>query len=147
MATITFWEKPGCEGNARQRSILEQAGHTVVVKNLLAEPWTRLRLLGFLEPLPIAHWFNRSAPEVRDGELIPEEFDGITALGLLVNNPLLIRRPLMEAADGSRHVGFVLEDVDAWVGLGDAWPKDAPRPAVEGCVHGNAAHAMCPAPE
>ncbi len=142
MATITFWEKPGCEGNARQKAILETAGHTVIAKSLLAEPWTRMRLLGFVEPLPIAHWFNRSAPE---GDIVPEDFDGATALGLLVSNPLLIRRPLMQAEDGSRHVGFVLEHVDTWIGLGDAWPKDAPRPDVERCAHPDG--HRCPPPE
>jgi nitrogenase-associated protein len=148
MATITFWEKPGCGGNARQKAILEMAGHTVVAKNLLLEPWTRQRLIEFFMPLPVAHWFNRTAPEVKNGDIVPEEFDSATALSLLVNYPLLIRRPLMQAEDGSRHVGFVLEDVDAWIGLGDAWPADAAnpraRPNVEACVHPQGQY--CPTP-
>lgn len=150
MTTITFWEKPGCGGNARQKAVLEAAGHTVVVKNLLTEHWTRQRLLEFFDMLPVAHWFNRAAEEVKNGEIVPEEFDSATALSLMVNYPLLIRRPLMQAEDGalggSKHVGFVLEDVDAWVGLGDAWPPEIPRPAVslEGCAnHGE----RCPQPE
>jgi nitrogenase-associated protein len=147
MATITFWEKPGCGGNARQKAILEMAGHTVMAKNLLLEPWTRQRLSDFFMPVPVAHWFNRTAPEVKNGEIVPEEFDRATALSLLVNYPLLIRRPLMQAEDGSCHVGFVLEDVDAWIGLGDAWPPEAPRLAVEGCVHGKGGAHHCPPPE
>ncbi len=151
MTTITFWEKPGCGGNARQKAILEMAGHTVVAKNLLQESWTRQSLIEFLIPLPIPYWFNRTAPEVKNGEIVPEEFDSGTALSLLLNYPLLIRRPLMQAEDGemrgSRHVGFVLEDVDAWIGLGDAWPPEAPRPPVEGCIHGNDGADHCPVPE
>lgn len=149
MTTITFWEKPGCDGNARQKAILEAAGHTVVAKNLLLEPWTRLRLTEFFDGLPVAHWFNRAAVEVKNGELVPEEFDSATALSLLVNYPLLIRRPLMQAEDGeqcgSKMVGFVLEEIDAWVGIGDAWPAEVPRHGaqLEGCMsHGEA----CPSP-
>lgn len=147
MTTITFWEKPGCGGNARQRAILEAAGHTLVVKNLLAEPWTRQRLLEFFGVLPVAHWFNRAAVEVKNGELVPEEFDSATALSLMVNYPLMIRRPLMQTEDGRKLVGFVLEEVDAWVGLGDAWPAEVPRPdamaTLEGCRRGG---ESCPTP-
>jgi len=145
MTTITFWEKPGCEGNARQRALLEAAGHVLDVKNLLLEPWTRMRLFDFFAPLPVAYWFNRTAPEVKNGEIVPEEFDSATALSMLVKYPHLIRRPLMRTDDGGHHVGFVLEDVEAWVGLGDAWPAEAPRPAVEGCVHTDG--QRCPPPE
>lgn len=148
MTTITFWEKPGCGGNARQKTVLEAAGHTVVVRNLLVEPWTRQRLMEFFNALPVAHWFNRAAVEVKSGELVPEEFDSATALSLMVNYPLMIRRPLMQAEDGSKHVGFVLEEVDAWVGLGDAWPAEVPRPgaaaSMEGCISGG---ESCPEPE
>ena len=144
MTTITFWEKPGCGGNARQKSILEKAGHTLVVKSILDEPWSRQRLLEFFGVLPVAHWFNRSAVEVKNGEIVPEDFDSATALSLMVNYPLLIRRPLMKKDDGSTHIGFVLEDVDAWVGLGEAWPAEVPRPNLEGCMSKG---EVCPTPE
>ncbi len=147
MTTITFWEKPDCGGNARQRAILEAAGHTLIVKSILAEPWTRQRLFDFFEGLPVAHWFNRAAAEVKSGEIVPEMMDATTAVSLMVNYPLLIRRPLMQRDDGSTHVGFVLEEVEAWVGLGDAWPAEVPRqtPAnLEGCMSKGEA---CPSPE
>ena len=32
MATVTFYEKPGCVTNARQKRMLEAAGHTVVAQ-------------------------------------------------------------------------------------------------------------------
>ena len=82
--------------------------------------------------------------EVKSGEIVPEEFDSATALSLMVNYPLLIRRPLMQREDGSKHVGFVLEDVDAWVGLGDGWPAEVPRPNLEGCMSKG---ETCPMPE
>ena len=134
MTTITFWEKPGCGGNLKQKAVLRAAGHTVVPRNLLTEPWTRSRLLAFFGDRPVAHWFNRAAPDVKSGDIVPEDLDEATALGVLQHNPLLIRRPLMQAEDGSRMVGFVLQEVDAWVGL-DAGPPVEGDP--ETCAHGN----------
>lgn len=116
MATITFYEKSGCSGNARQKALLESAGHTVVPRDLRQTQWTRKRLLDFLYALPVSEWFNRNAPAVKSGEIVPEELDEATALGLLVNHPLLIRRPLLEVGT-ERMAGFDVMAVDAWIGL------------------------------
>lgn len=103
---LIFFEKPGCGGNARQRAWLEAAGHHLEVHDLLRWPWSREALLAFLAPLPVAEWFNRAAPAVRDGVIVPEELDVFSALPLLLAQPLLIRRPLIELPDGRRFVGF-----------------------------------------
>ena len=116
MAHITFYEKPGCGGNAKQKALLLSAGHTLDVKNLLAEEWTKESLLAFLAPLPVPHWFIRAAPMVKEGTVDPDGIDADSAIALMLDHPLLVRRPLMESA-GVRHVGFVLEEVEAWVGL------------------------------
>lgn len=130
MAHIVFFEKPGCGGNARQRSALEAAGHTLERRNLLTAHWTPERLLAFLAPLPVSDWFNRAAPRVKSGEIQPDALDADTALALLLKQPLLIRRPLMQRTDRhSRHVGFDTAAVHAWVGLGT---NPAPIPALEG---------------
>ena len=101
MTHIVFYEKPGCGGNARQRSALQAAGHTLERRNLLTAHWAHPSLLAFL--------------------------------ALLLKDPLLIRRPLMQRTDnGSRHVGFDTAAVDAWVGLGATAPS-APTP-LEGCA-------------
>ena len=140
MATVLFWEKPGCGGNARQKAALAAAGHEVVAKSLLAEPWTAERLAGFFGDLPPAEWFNRASPRVKAGEIVPEAMDGAAALAAMLADPLLIRRPLMEV-DGRRSVGFDAAAVDAWIGL------DPTRGAVgEGCPKGEAPHPPCPAP-
>jgi arsenate reductase-like glutaredoxin family protein len=47
MATIQFYQKPGCATNARQKRMLEAAGHIVVARNLLTESWTAEALHGF----------------------------------------------------------------------------------------------------
>lgn len=116
MTTILFYEKPGCSNNARQKVLLAAAGHTVLAKNLLTEPWTKERLLGFFGSRPVSEWFNRAAPKVKSGEVDPDMIDADTALALMRADPLLIRRPLIEA-DGRSEVGFVPEVIDAWLGL------------------------------
>jgi nitrogenase-associated protein len=116
MAHITFYEKPGCGGNARQKALLLAAGHTLEVKNLLTEPWTRERLLAFLSPLPVPEWFNRTAPMIKEGRVNPDQINADEALTLLLQYPLLVRRPLMQTAN-THHVGFAQEAVDAWIGL------------------------------
>jgi nitrogenase-associated protein len=139
MAVVTFYEKPGCKGNLRQKALLAAAGHTVQARNLKTEAWTAERLLGFLGPLPVADWFNRAAPAVKAGEVVPESLGVEAALHLLLDDPLLIRRPLMEA-DGERRVGFDAAAVDAWIGL-----NNVPLPAgdLESCAHGADGHGRC----
>lgn len=143
MTTVVFYEKPGCQGNARQKALLTAAGHTVEAKNLKAERWTRDRLLDFLAPLPVAEWFNRSAPAVKSGEIVPEQLSLETALPLLLGNPLLVRRPLLEVDRGhgpERRVGFDAAAVDAWIGLNGA---ALPAGNLEACVHGEGGGHQC----
>lgn len=131
MAHVLFWEKPGCGGNARQKALLHAAGHTLEVRDLLRWPWTRESLQAFLAPLPVAQWFNRAAPRLKRGEVLPEALDADAALALLLSEPLLIRRPLMQVGN-ARSVGFDAGVVDAWIGLGPhAPPADT---ALEGCA-------------
>ena len=139
MATITFYEKPGCKGNLRQKTLLAAAGHTVQARSLKTEPWTAERLLAFIGKLPITAWFNPSAPAIKAGEIVPENLSFEHALNLLLENPLLIRRPLMEVGD-ERRIGFDVAAVDAWIGLNGV---ELPEGNIEACVHGPAGHGSC----
>ncbi len=127
MATVVFYEKPGCGNNTRQKVWLAASGHTVLAKNILTEKWTADRLRPFFGDTPVAQWFNPAAPRVKSGELDPAAFDGDSALAMMLEDPLLIRRPLMEV-DGVLRAGFDARAVDAWLGLNDTQPKDEPCP-------------------
>jgi nitrogenase-associated protein len=116
MATITFFEKTGCAGNARQKALLKASGHEVLARDLRKTQWTNIALLEFLIGLPVAQWFNASAPAIKSGEIVPAELDEPTALALIRDNPLLIRRPLLQVGD-ERKVGFDATAIDAWIGL------------------------------
>ncbi|MBE9199899.1 MULTISPECIES: ArsC/Spx/MgsR family protein [unclassified Nodularia (in: cyanobacteria)] len=149
MARVIFYEKPGCKGGIKQKVLLTAAGHEVVVCNLLKEPWTVQRLRSFFGDRPVVEWFNRSAPKIKSGEVVPEKIDAQKALELMLEDPLLIRRPLLEVDDTSggqslrREVGFDVEAIDAWIGLK---PVDESLRAVsegltsqnlQGCSHGH----------
>ena len=115
MAEILFYEKPGCANNARQKQLLKAAGHTVITRNLLTEAWTAERLRSFFGGLPEREWFNRAAPRVKSGEIVPEQLAADAALSLMLAEPLLIRRPLLECA-GRCIAGFDAARVEAWLG-------------------------------
>ena len=121
MTTVVFYEKPGCINNTRQKALLNKAGHRLIVRNLLLEPWTPSRLRPFFGSLPVTQWFNTTAPAIKTGLVVPQNLDAETALELMVLDPLLIRRPLIQV-DNLRHVGFDLNVIDQWIGLN---PRDA----------------------
>ena len=125
MSTVVFYEKPGCGNNTKQKVWLAASGHTVLAKNLRIEKWTAERLRAFFGDLPVAKWFNPAAPKVKSGEVDPDAFDAQSALALMLAEPLLIRRPLMEV-EGMLRVGFDAKAVDAWIGLNDSQPKEEP---------------------
>jgi nitrogenase-associated protein len=116
MATVLFWEKPGCVNNTKQKKLLREAGHEVLEHNLLTEAWGAGRLRGFFGTLPVAAWFNGSAPAIKQGLVKPESLDEKAALALMLDDPLLIRRPLMQVGERCE-AGFDPARVDAWIGL------------------------------
>ena len=129
MVQVIFYEKPGCINNTKQKALLTAAGHEVIAHNLLKTPWAVSNLRPFFgdhvvprlwRDRPITEWFNKTAPLVKSGEVIPENLDSKTALQLMTTNPLLIRRPLIQVGDTYK-VGFNREEIDDWIGL--ASPK------------------------
>jgi nitrogenase-associated protein len=105
MSEVVFYEKPGCITNARQKQLLAAHGHRLAVRDLLCEPWSRERLRNFFGNRSVPDWFNRSAPRIRDGDLDIDSLDADQALTLMLADPLLIRRPLLETTAG-RCAGF-----------------------------------------
>lgn len=129
MAMVIFYEKPGCLTNARQKQLLVAAGHTVIARNLLTEAWSAARLREFFGDRPVREWFNASAPAIKSGHIHPERLDEASALARMLEDPLLIRRPLWEVA-GVRQVGFEPDVVAQWLGL-----SLADDPAPDACAH------------
>lgn len=65
---------------------------------------------------PVAEWFNRTAPLVKLGAVVPEQLTPTAALELMIQHPLLIRRPLIQVGEVC-HSGFDRSKIDAWIGL------------------------------
>lgn len=106
MAELIFYEKPGCVGNQRQKKLLLELGHRVEVRDLINEYWTAERLRPFFGNQPVAQWFNDSAHKVKDGTINIHAVDAEQALKLMLEEPMLIRRPLMQVGE-IRQAGFV----------------------------------------
>ncbi|BAZ40038.1 nitrogenase-associated protein [Calothrix sp. NIES-4101] len=145
MAKVIFYEKPGCKNNTKQKTLLVAAGHELETYDIRTYAWTPDTLRLFFGTRPITDWFNKAAPSIKSGEVVPEKVDPDTALKLMIQDPLLIRRPLIQV-DDRREVGFDIDRIDAWIGLK---PIDASQQAIseelmrqdlQGCAHGNEHH-------
>ena len=143
MATIVFYEKPGCGTNARQKRMLEAAGHDVDARSLLTEPWTAERLRSYFGKSPIASWFNSVAPRIKSGEINPGMLKAEQALAAMVADPLLIRRPLIEA-EGRKFAGFDGEPARLLLGRDDDEGEGGDF-SVEGCSRPDQS-TPCPEP-
>jgi len=116
MATVLFYEKPGCINNTKQKGLLRRAGHCVIEKDLLNTTWRKDELMEFFSAMPVTEWFNSSAPSVKSGDVKPDQCTVDAAIALMINEPLLIRRPLMKVGNNVM-VGFDQDAVDQWIGL------------------------------
>ena len=118
MSTIRFFEKRGCATNAKQKKCLQNAGHTLLVEDLLAYPWAEnaVYLRTFFGEKPLADWFNGNAPDIKNAVIDVALFDEKSAIDAMMANPLLIRRPLMDW-DSLKMAGFDANEVRAKLGL------------------------------
>jgi nitrogenase-associated protein len=145
---VLFFEKPGCLSNTRQRSLLASLGHSLQVRNLLAEPWTPERLRPFFGDRPVRDWFNLTAPRVRSGEVLPDALSEPEALALMVKDPLLVRRPLIEIAPELGGTDGVLRDCGFAPGslLDALGVRLVPGEDLQSCSRGGDA-PICPDPD
>lgn len=96
MADILFFEKPGCINGEKQKRILAEAGHNLHCVDILSHSWSREKLLPFVAGKEVVQIINHTAPAVKKGEIIPERLSFDEAVDLMVNEPLLIKRPLIQ---------------------------------------------------
>lgn len=118
MTEIIFFEKPGCINNTKQKKILTNAGHTLVAMNILIYDWNKDTLLNYFSSLPISKWFNQSAPDIKSGKIDAVNISQEQALNLMIEDPILIRRPLMKI-NGQYKAGFDYDELDQLIGLNE----------------------------
>ncbi len=131
MTVMHFYEKPGCLTNAKQKQWLVSAGMMLIVHDLLQEPWkeNRQKLRVFFGAMPVKEWFNPSAPDIKNGVINPDGLNEIQAIELMINQPLLIRRPLIEI-ENKFYAGFDSERLNAIHDLSIKIPASG---STEGC--------------
>jgi len=114
--SVAFLEKPGCINNTKQKAWLRERGVKVDAIDLLTYDWSKEKLLGFFGEMPVSEWFNYSAPRIKSGEVVPEQLTPEQALQAMLEEPLLIRRPLLQKGE-ERRVGFEEEAIALWLDI------------------------------
>ena len=109
---VTFYEKPGCSTNAKQKKSLLAAGCMLIERNLLENGMSKDELYEFLEELPTPQWFNPNAPKIKNRELDTEVMFENEILELFIKEPILINRPLL-IINGKKMCGFDQEKIES----------------------------------
>ncbi|MEI7934409.1 MAG: ArsC/Spx/MgsR family protein [Chlorobiaceae bacterium] len=151
MATILFYEKPGCKNNTRQKAMLELSGHNVEAVNLLEYSWSKEELEEYLGEKPVVECFNPAAPAIKSGELNPLRLTKEDAISIMIREPLLIKRPLMKI--GNHYLqGFDTTELrnlisfDAVDGAENVI-KSFKMSDMDSCPHNNNSNFSCKNPE
>ena len=108
---FTFYEKTGCSGNAKQKELLKCHNISFSVKSLLDTKWTSESLNQFFEGLELIDIFNPFAPQIRDKEIEISKLSFDEAINLMIQNPILIKRPLLDI-NGVKICGFDIEKIN-----------------------------------
>jgi nitrogenase-associated protein len=96
---MEFFEKPGCINGEKQKKILQQAGHTLTCVNILTYAWKNETLLPFVAGKEPATMMNYTAPAIKNGSIDPATLSFEQALSLMVESPILIKRPLIRVEE------------------------------------------------
>lgn len=128
MAEIIFYEKPGCINNTKQKEWLVAAGHDVKAVNLLKHSWTIESLKQFFGNKPIADCFNKTTPAIKSGEVDPDSFSKEAALKKMIEEPILIKRPLLIIGQRTFLQGFDKEEIQGIISLA---PKEGAEAEVK----------------
>ncbi|QOP40720.1 ArsC/Spx/MgsR family protein [Sulfurimonas marina] len=109
---IIFFEKPGCMGNAKQKQILDLHNISYMTKNILTYPWTKELLESFFDGVAKESIYNPFAPQVKNKEINPKELSKEELIGLMLKDPILIKRPLLIIGE-EKICGFSIEKINA----------------------------------
>jgi arsenate reductase (glutaredoxin) len=97
--SVVFYEKPGCAGNKKQKDLLKAHGVEFEVKSMLNTPWSVESLSSFFDGLEKNKIVNQFAPQIKNGEIFPEKLSKDELINLMIKEPILIKRPLIEVGE------------------------------------------------
>jgi nitrogenase-associated protein len=146
MAKIIFFEKTGCKNNTKQKQILEYNGHDVEAIDIINYAWTENELLDFFKDIDPKDWFNLNAPAITNGSVNPTNFDKESALEALLNEHILIKRPLMIISE-TKLVGFNIDEINGIASINKNAHPSIPSmldDISKGCPNKNNPGIKCP---
>ncbi|QDF29290.1 ArsC/Spx/MgsR family protein [Halarcobacter anaerophilus] len=97
--SVTFYEKPGCAGNKKQKEVLSANGVDFEVKSMLSTNWDIKTLNSFFQDLSKEQIVNQFAPKIKSGEINIKKLTKEQLVELMIKEPLLIKRPLIQVND------------------------------------------------
>jgi arsenate reductase (glutaredoxin) len=113
----SIFEKPGCINGEKQKRILIEGGNVLDCVNILEHPWSREELSEFFLVKTPSLIMNHTAPAIKKGQIIPANLQYDEAVTLMIEDPILIKRPLIRV-DGLSIQGFMDERLAPYLG---AW--------------------------
>lgn len=93
---VLFYEKTGCAGNTQQKLLLKEHGIEFEVRSMLDTTWSIEQLKPFFEGLEVCEMINPFAPAVKNKKINIEKLSKQEALELMIKEPILIKRPLLQ---------------------------------------------------
>jgi len=112
--SVTIYGIRNCDTMKKARAWLDTAGHSYAFHDYKTAGIDRARLERWAEQVGWETLLNRSGTTFRN--LPPDAREGLTgkkALALMLQQPSMIRRPVLERADGRLLVGFKPKDYKA----------------------------------
>lgn len=119
-AVIEIWLNPACSKCRTAVSEFEAAGVGYTVRRYLDEPPTVAEIEDVLGRLGLEPWDITRTADARKLDLVlpPKDVDQRAAwVQLLADNPRLLQRPIITAADGTTVVGRDPESVARVIGV------------------------------
>jgi nitrogenase-associated protein len=90
---------------------------------MLKTAWTKESLELFFENLEGEQNFNMSAPEIKNNEINIASLSKAEAITLMIQNPILIKRPLLEI-NQTKLCGFDIDAINALLNIAMPKPND-----------------------
>ncbi len=111
---VIFYEKTGCSGNERQKKLLSNHGISFQTRSLLDTKWDKESLNPFFNGLEKEDMVNKFAPQVKNGEIDIAALSKDELVELMINEPILIKRPLLEIG-ANKICGFDIEKINQYL--------------------------------
>ena len=107
MADLTLWHNPRCSKSRAAKQLLDDRGVPYVERRYVDDAPTAAELDGVLHALGAEPWDITRMGEERAKELGLRDLprDRATWIDLLVENPILIERPILISGDGRAALG------------------------------------------